>query len=198
MTHYIPVNDSRATHFFKGAVKHGAARSLSHKDKREKWVCQYLTRKLFWYGKKLKLDEETTVRWMKKSLGYPEDQTNSGPHSAGLLRTQFYLKKKICKAGGVSNPVYPIWCGITSAPPIPRACTQLLGDWGQAGLQERCHTAWLHVRNKHTGPPVSTYNHLRCQVPISGPQKSPLSSIFPSLYAPPHIKHSVLYTVNAQ
>ena len=37
---------------------------------------------------------------MKKSLGYPEDQTNSGPHSAGLLRTQFYLKKKICKAGG--------------------------------------------------------------------------------------------------
>lgn len=34
--HCTPVNGSGATHFFKGAVKHGAARSLSHKDKREK------------------------------------------------------------------------------------------------------------------------------------------------------------------
>ena len=33
---YTPANGSRATHFFKGAIKHGAARSLSHKDKRKK------------------------------------------------------------------------------------------------------------------------------------------------------------------
>lgn len=125
----------------------------------------------------------------------------AGPHSAaGVLRTQFYLKQKIRKGqkGGSQTRFIPF--GVESPQHLPsqeHAPSCWVTD-GQAGLQEQCHAAWLHVSNKHSGPPVRTYNHLRRQVPISGPQKSLLTSIFPSLCAPPHIKHNVLYTVRAQ
>lgn len=166
--HYTPVNGSRATHFFKGAVQHGAASSLSHKDKREKWVCKCLSRKLFWSGKKLKLNEETTVRRMKKSLGYPEDQTNGGITASCPSLCCWTIENSVLskeenlqgREGKVSNPVYPIWCGITSAPPIPRACTRLLGDWRPgwlAGVMPRCLTTCQQQAHRATSQYIQSF-----------------------------------------
>ena len=84
------------------------------------------------------------MRQMKKSPGCPEDQTKGGitaswPSLCCWSSESSVLSKAENPQGGegrVSNPVDPIWCGITSAPPIPGARTRLLVTDGQAGLQD--------------------------------------------------------------
>ena len=132
------------------------------------------------------------MRRMKKSLGCPEDQTNGGITASWPSLCCWSIENSVLSKaenpqgaeGRVSNPVYPIWCGITSAPPIPRASTQLLGDcrpgW-LAGAMPRCLTACQQQALRATSQNIQSFKTSSSY--LRSPEKS-LDKYLPLLVCP--------------